>query len=192
MDTRNCDIFKHFEKEEYELNLFGFAIKDFKFENLEFFWKKQVNKSMQTISKRFMDLMNKGKLEAVENVKSSINQIEQFIIKSTESNIQHIVNMEVEKALNIPENVILPTDRAQLKLDPYEEIYDLEQECDNLGNILIQNAIFLKHLNNELNSYELDWLDKEDQICLRGQHFLNIQLFDTDFLNRYLIPKNSK
>jgi len=149
---------------------------------LEFF-RKQVNKSIQTISKKCMELINEARPEAVENIKSSINQIEREILKSTESDIQQIVNMEVEKSLDIPENVILPTDRAQLRHTKSDEIYGLERECDELSKVMLQNAIFMKHLKKEIDSYELDWLEKEDQICLRGQNFLNIQLFDTNFLN---------
>lgn len=130
-----------------------------------------------------MELINEAKPEAVENIKSSINQIEKQILKSTESGIQRIVNMEVEKSLDIPENVVLPTDRAQLKQTKNDEIYGLERECDELSKVMLQNAIFMKHLKKEIDSYQLDWLEKEDQICLRGQNFLNVQLFDTDFLN---------
>lgn len=129
--------------------------------------------------------MNKAKPQANDNIKSCINQIEKNILKSTESNLQRIVNMEVEKSLYIPENVILPTDRAQLKLITNDEINELENECENLNKTLIQNAIFMKHLKQEIDSYKLDddWLEKDDQICLRGQNYLNTQHFDTNFLN---------
>lgn len=154
-------------------------------EDSEYFWRKQVSKSIQTISKRFMDFMNKARPEAHDNIRSCINRVEKSILKSTGSNLQQIVNMEVEKSLNIPENVILPTDRAQLKLSSNDEIIELENECENLNKLLIQNAIFVKHLKREIDSYKKldDWLEKEEQICLRGQNYLNIQHFDTDFLN---------
>ena len=104
-------------------------------------------------------------------------------MKSTESNVQQIVNKEVENLLNIPDNVNLPTDRYNSLPFITADIDDLEKECDDLSKVMIQNSIFLKKLQKEMNSYKVDWIDKEDAIFSRGQNNLNIQLFDMNFLN---------
>ncbi|KAL7039322.1 hypothetical protein ACKWTF_009863 [Chironomus riparius] len=172
------------EREEYEMSLYGFSIKDFKHENFQFF-RNQLNKSMQFITSKFMDQIKDAKVpDTLENLTNSLNQVEFNILESTKSNIQYIVNDDVEKLLNIPENVILPTDRAQTKQFSSDCIYELEKECDELGAILLQNASFIKHLSAELNSYEIQGLlEHEDKVLLEGEKFLSLQLLEPDVLD---------
>lgn len=139
---------------------------------------------MQFITSKFMDLMKVASDDTVENVKNSLNQVEHNILECTKTNIQHIVNDEVGSSLKIPDNVILPTDRVQVKSFTSDCVDALEKECDELSSRILQNATFIKYLSNEYDTYSLqDLLDHENHVIMQGEKFLSMQLLNTDLVS---------
>lgn len=139
---------------------------------------------MQFITSKFMDLMKVASDDTVENLRTSLNQVELNILECSKSNIQHIANDEVGRSLQIPDNVILPTDRAQVKSFTRDCVDALEKECDELSSTILQNATFIKYLSNELDTFNLhDLLDHENNVIMQGEKFLSMQLLNTDLVS---------
>ena len=131
-----------------------------------------------------MDQIKDAKPDTLENLKNSLNQVEFNILESTKSSIQHIVNDDFEKLLNIPENVILPTDRAQTKPFSSDCIYELEEKCDELAVTMLENASFIKYLSSELDSYEIQGLlEHEDQVLMEGEKYLSMPFLEPNIVN---------
>lgn len=113
-------------------------------------FEKHIRNTMNFFTKKFMDMLGESP-EVRKTISEETRAIEAIIIESCKPNIENVVNDQIEKSLSIPPNVVLPYDRVHIQNS--KPITEVEQEIKELLNMSNQNILFMKYLEEELESY---------------------------------------
>lgn len=121
-------------RDEYEIELYGFAIDEFLEENFLFVQQK-TRQTMNEISKIFIKQLKPEEQNRKDNIAIIGESTADDIMKSVPDDVKK-VNEAVERHLRIPENVLIHSDRAHLKKVAVSDQKTLEKECEDLEDIV--------------------------------------------------------
>lgn len=157
-------------KEEREIQVYGFSLKDFKKESkkslkfpqnnsklfsiLDFqFIKQSIETETRTLCEMLKNLVKDLNPSLPSAIDALVPGTVESIFKSCTEDINKI-NDHLEQSLKIGDDVLLFEESKYLEKTTPEEEQALEKECEEMEKKILSNAVFIHALHNELCVYE--------------------------------------
>lgn len=119
----------------------------------------------------------------MEEMNKTFNTLNEQIKRDVKKNVESLVNVEIEKQLSIPDDVLLHRDSIYRTDYKEEHVMKLFDEVEKYQDWIKNYANFIKILNNEWETYQIeDKLIMENQIMKIAEDFLNKSIHNPEML----------